>query len=265
MIVFPNAKINLGLNIIEKRTDGYHSLETVMIPIPLYDILEITKSETFEYIHSGIPVDGRVEDNLCYKAYQLILENYNITPVRIHLRKQIPMGAGLGGGSANATFVLKALNELFDLKISISELQDLSAKLGSDCPFFVTNTPQLALGRGELLSPIKLDLSDFFIKLVFPPIHISTKVAFSGVHISGDCGYLPTQVQEPIELWQKSIKNDFEHHIFKEFPVLSHFKENFLKEGAIYTSMSGSGSTIFGIFKEKPLEGDGIVVRLKME
>lgn len=268
MIVYPNAKINIGLNIIEKRTDGYHSLETVMVPLPVYDILEITKSQQFEYIHSGIPVDGGLENNLCYKAYKLIDENYHITPVRIHLRKQIPMGAGLGGGSSDATFVLKALNELFDLKISISTLQELAAKLGSDCPFFVLNSPQLALGRGEILKEIELDVSHLFIQLAFPNIHINTKIAFSGVHISGDYEQLTTQLQQPIEQWQGTVKNDFERHIFEEFPVLSHYKEGFLKKGAIYASMSGSGSTVFGIFKDKPddsANGDGLVLSLSMQ
>lgn len=267
MIVYPNAKINIGLNIVEKRTDGYHSLETVMVPLPVYDILEITKSEQFEYVHSGIPVDGGLENNLCFKAYQLILDNYQITPVRIHLRKQIPMGAGLGGGSSDATFVLKALSDLFDLKISISTLQDLAAKLGSDCPFFVLNTPQLALGRGEILKEIEFDVNQLFIQLVFPKIHINTKIAFSGVNISGDCGQLTAQIQNPIEYWQGKVKNDFERHIFEEFPVLSHYKEGFLKKGAIFASMSGSGSTVFGIFKDKPVDlenGDGLVLSLSM-
>jgi len=253
MIVFPNAKINLGLNIIEKRPDGYHELETVMVPIPLYDILEITKSNTFEYVHSGIEVGGSLEDNLCVKAYHLINENYSIPPVRIHLRKQIPMGAGLGGGSADATFVLKTLNELFQLNISTKKLQEFAGKLGSDCPFFVLNTPQIAKGRGEILQEIDLDLSGIYLKLVFPAIHISTKIAFSGVHISGDSGKLVEDLQDSIETWQEHVKNDFEYHIFKEFPVLSHYKENFLKEKAVYASMSGSGSTVFGLYKERPL------------
>lgn len=265
MIVFPNAKINLGLNIVEKRSDGYHELETVMIPIPLYDILEITKSEKFEYVHSGIEVGGSLEDNLCVKAYHLIKENYSISPVRIHLRKQIPMGAGLGGGSADATFVLKTLNDLFELNISTEKLQEFAGKLGSDCPFFVLNTPQIATGRGEILSEINLDLSGLFLKLAFPSIHISTKTAFSGVHISGDLGKLASFILQPIEMWQGNVKNDFEHHVFEEFPVLSHYKMNFLKDGAIYTSMSGSGSTVFGIYTEKPSNPkneDGLVVKL---
>ena len=265
MIAYPNAKINLGLNIVEKRSDGYHELETVMIPIPLYDILEITKTDTFEYVHSGIEIGGSLEDNLCVKAYHLIKENYSISPVRIHLRKQIPMGAGLGGGSSDASFVLKTLNELFELNLSIKTLQEFAGRLGSDCPFFVLNTPQIATGRGEILSEINLDLSGLFLKLAFPSIHISTKTAFSGVHISGDFGELASFILQPIETWQGTVKNDFEHHIFKEFPVLSHYKENFLKEKAVYASMSGSGSTVFGIYKEQPQNPktqNGLVLKL---
>ena len=268
MIVFPNAKINLGLNIVEKRTDGYHSLETVMIPIPLYDIIEITKSEKFEYVHSGIDLGGSIEENLCVKAYLLIQENFKISPVRIHLRKQIPIGAGLGGGSADATFVLKALNELFELNISIAKLQEFAGQLGSDCPFFVLNTPQIATGRGEILKAIEVDLNGLFLKLAFSSIHISTKTAFSGVYISGDSGNLASEIQQPIETWQDLVKNDFERHIFEEFPVLSHYKENFIREGAVFASMSGSGSTVFGIYKNEPpipKNKNGLVVKLGMD
>lgn len=248
MILFPNAKINLGLNVCQKRNDGFHNLETVMIPIPVYDILEITEAKKFEFVQSGELFDNYIEDNLCVRAYHLIAEIYDIPPVRIHLRKQIPMGAGLGGGSADAAFVVKALNDLFHLTISLSEQQKLVSNLGSDCAFFIKNVPQIATGRGEILKPINLDLHTLTIHLVFPKIRINTSQAFAGVHISGDCGTLESDILKPVSNWQSTIKNDFEPHIFEMHPILSKYKHDLVKQGALFAGMSGSGSTIFGIF-----------------
>lgn len=252
MILFPNAKINLGLNIIAKRNDGYHELESVMIPVGLFDILELTEQATFEMIQSGIPVAGSTDDNLCVKAWRLMHERYSIPNVRIHLRKQIPMGAGMGGGSADGAFVIEGLNTLFQLNLQIEERQQLAAVLGSDCPFFIRNTPQLARGRGELLRPIAFNNKGYFLKIVNPGIHISTKEAFSGVQISGEQGALENQILLPIESWRDTVKNDFEVHLFELHPSLPQIKAALYKEGALYASMSGSGSTLFAIYPQKP-------------
>lgn len=256
MILFPNAKINIGLSIIEKRLDGYHELESVMMPIELYDILEITKSVDFEFIQTGLTVNGNLDDNLCVKAFQLMKTDFKIDNVRIHLRKQIPMGAGLGGGSADATFVLKGLNELFELNLSVAELQQLASQLGSDCAFFVENIPQLAKGRGEILNPFPLDLSGKYIKIINPGIHISTKEAFTNVVMSGKRDGLSVLSEATMNNWKNAVFNDFETHLFNLHPELKVIKEQLYDEGAVFASMSGSGSTIFGIFESLPVKSD---------
>lgn len=252
MILYPPAKINIGLNVIKKRTDGYHELETVMLPIPLYDVLEITQSNEFEWRQSGIPVDGNEADNLCVRAFRLIQSTYGIGNVSLHLRKQIPMGAGLGGGSADAAYVIKGLNELFSLNISSKKQEELASQLGSDCPFFIHNTPQLATGRGEQLSPAHIKLSGYRLVVIKPPVHINTQQAYSGVHINGDYGKLEQQLLQPITIWKEHIKNDFEKHLFVLYPELSEIKTKLYDAGAIFASMSGSGSALFGIFETIP-------------
>lgn len=252
MILYPSAKINIGLNIVNKRPDGYHELETIMVPVPVFDILELIPSLAFEWRQSGILMDGDTEDNLCIKAFRLIQSRYGTGNVYMHLRKQIPFGAGLGGGSADAAFVIKGLNELFDLKMSVAEQKKLAGQLGSDCPLFIENTPQLATGRGELLEPVDLDLAGYHLIIVKPDVHISTSDAYSGVHISGDKGYLREQIQLPITEWKHCIKNDFEQHIFRLYLPLESIKDMLYEKGALYASMSGSGSAVYGIFKEKP-------------
>ena len=252
MILFPNAKINLGLNIVATRNDGYHELESVMIPVSLFDILELTEQGTFEMIQSGIPVAGSPDNNLCVMAWRLMRERYSIPNVRIHLRKQIPMGAGMGGGSADGAFVIEGLNTLFQLNLSLEERRQLAAQLGSDCPFFIQNVPQLAQGRGEILRPIEFTHKGYFLKLVNPGIHVSTKEAFAGVHISGEHGRLEGQIAQPIETWRDTVKNDFEVHLFEIHPTLRLIKEALYEEGAVYASMSGSGSTLFAIYPQKP-------------
>lgn len=252
MILYPPAKINIGLNIIEKRADGYHELETVMMPIPVYDVLEIIQSEQFEWKQSGAPVDGNEADNLCVKAFRLIQSIYGVGNVYMHLRKQIPMGAGLGGGSADAAYVIRGLNELFALNISIKKQQELAGQLGSDCPFFIGNSAQLATGRGEQLKTIHLDLSGYHLIVVKPSIHVNTRQAYSGVYISGDHGKLEQQLSQPIATWKQHIKNDFEEHLFLLYPELSEIKKSLYEAGAVYASMSGSGSALFGIFETVP-------------
>ena len=249
MIVYPNAKINLGLNVLRKREDGYHDISSVFYPVKeCVDILEIIKSERFEFTRSGIEIsDG---ENICEKAWKLLDTDFGIGNVKIHLHKQIPIGAGLGGGSADASFTLKSLNELFDLNLNNKELEKYALRLGADCPFFIDNTPKLVEGIGEKMTSIDLDLSDYEILLVNPDIHISTKEAFSWVVPETPEQSIEQIIQLPLEEWKNKLKNDFEKSIFIKYPKLIDLKDKLYKEGAIYTSMTGSGSVIFGIFEK---------------
>lgn len=248
MILYPPAKINLGLNILRKREDGYHDIDTCMVEVPFTDILEITKSDSFEFLQTGIKIIGGGGTNLCEKAYQLLQNEYEIGPVRIHLRKQIPVGAGLGGGSADATYTLLALNQLFQLQLPIYKLKQLASELGSDCPFFVEGLPQIAQGRGEILSTVELDLFNVFLVLLNPGIHVGTKEAYDGVSVSENVVAIEEIVQKPIEQWKESLKNDFETSVFQRHPEIEKLKEALYQSGAIYAAMSGSGSSVFGLF-----------------
>lgn len=252
MILHPPAKINIGLNVVEKRADDYHEVETVLLPIELYDILELLPQQTFEWKQTGLSIDGSDENNLCVKAFRLVQREYGIGNVYMHLRKQIPMGAGLGGGSADAAYVIKGLNELFQLNISIDNQKELAGRLGSDCPFFIENEAQLATGKGEILTKINVDLKGKFIVVVRPFIHINTTLAYSDVYISGEKGNLSTQIKLPVGEWKNYLKNDFEQHIFNRHPILSEIKDKLYQSGAVYASMSGSGAAMYGIFNEKP-------------
>ena len=249
MIVFPNAKINIGLNIISKREDGYHNIESVFYPVELSDILEVLPSNKLSFASSGINIPGDVESNLCLKAYQLIKSDYNIPPVQIHLHKIIPIGAGLGGGSSDATYTLKALNDIFDLNISDTQLEKYASKLGSDCPFFVKNKPVFATGTGIEFEPLELDLTEYTIKLEYPEIHIGTKEAYSGVIPTQPKHSIKELIHQPISNWKDFIKNDFEASIFPNHPKIEKLKKSFYNNGAVYSSMTGSGSAVYGIFK----------------
>jgi 4-diphosphocytidyl-2-C-methyl-D-erythritol kinase len=253
MIVFPNAKINIGLKVLNKRPDGFHNLESIFYPIPWYDILEINQSDKFNFKTSGLIIDGETSQNLVVKAYKLIKNNYNIPHCNIHLHKQIPMGAGLGGGSADATFTLTLLNNLFNLKISKTELISLSDSLGSDCPFFIENQPKFVTGKGEIMTDIDFNLKGYYIKLINPNIHISTKSAFNGlnVNVQNKCNL---KELTPQELFSNitCVRNNFETTVFNLHPELKQIKNQLLKEGALYASMTGTGSTIYGIFKNCP-------------
>lgn len=248
MIVYPNAKINLGLNILRKRKDGYHDISSVFYPVKdCIDILEISKYDTFKFIKSGIKIpDG---ENLCEKAWRLLHEDYGIGNVRIHLHKQIPIGAGLGGGSSDASFTLKALNKLFELNLSNLELEKYALFLGSDCPFFINNRPRLVEGIGEKMTDIDLDLSEFKIKLINPEIHVSTKEAYSGVTPHEPELSVEEIIQLPVNEWKEKLRNDFEDSVFEKHSELEKIKEDLYHQGSIYSSMSGSGSVLFGIFK----------------
>ena len=250
MIVYPNAKINLGLNILRKRKDGYHDISSVFYPVKeCVDILEIIKSDTFEFTKSGIEIpDG---ENLCEKAWKLLHTDFEIGNVKIHLHKQIAIGAGLGGGSADASFTLKSLNELFELKLTNKELEKYALRLGADCPFFIDNTPKLVEGIGEEMTSIDLDLSDYEIRLVNPDIHISTKEAFSVVVPETPEKSVEELIKLDVKEWKEKLKNDFEDSVFEKYPQLEKIKEDLYNEGSIYASMSGSGGVVFGILKRE--------------
>ncbi|HEY5590155.1 MAG TPA: 4-(cytidine 5'-diphospho)-2-C-methyl-D-erythritol kinase [Paludibacter sp.] len=255
MILFPNAKINLGLNIIERRTDGYHNIETVFYPIGLSDVLEVEISETcsdYSFSSSGIALGGDPEDNLIVKAYRLLRSEYQISPIDISLCKQIPFGAGLGGGSSDAAFMLKALNELFELKITIKKLERLAAKLGADCPVFIQNKPVFATGIGNVFTPIDLSLKGYFLLLVKPDIHVSTPEAYALVVPEKPTVSLVNLIQKPINEWKNVIKNDFESSVFSIHPAIEEIKSKLYDMGAVYVSMSGSGSSVYGIFECNP-------------
>lgn len=254
MITFPNAKINIGLFITEKRPDNYHNLETIFFPVPLKDALEIipkaTNEESSLQLH-GLEINGSTENNLIWKAYELMRNKYaqlESTPLDIHLLKQIPMGAGMGGGSADGAFMLQLLNDYFELKIDKETLKEMAATLGSDCAFFIENSPCFASGRGEILEPISLDLSNYTIQLICPKLHISTATAFSALTPKKASFDLRNINSLKIEEWEKYIFNDFEENIFKHHPILATIKEALYASGAIYAAMSGTGSTVYGIF-----------------
>ncbi len=255
MILFPPCKINIGLHVLYKRNDGYHALDTLMYAIAICDILEVVKSDTFEFTNSGIKIPGDGQMNICIKAYYLMQQVYGITPIKIHLHKVIPMGGGLGGGSSDGTYTLKAISDLFELKLTSDRLQELAAQLGSDCPFFVTASPQVVSGRGELLTPSVFTLKGKYIYLVNLGIHISTAKAFSNVQFYTKETSIIELIKQPFETIKSELVNSFETSVFESYPELANIKTLFTQHGAIYTSMSGSGSTMYGIFAEKPEKG----------
>ncbi len=264
MTIRANCKINIGLDILRKREDGYHEISTLMYPIRgLYDELTIVKNEEphchVKFISEGLVIDCPDEKNLCVKAARLMQSRFGgkITEgITITLNKIVPFGAGLGGGSSDATAVIMAMNEIFDLQLSESTLIDLAAELGSDTPFFVRNTPQLCSGRGEIMQEFTLDLSGLYIALIKPEVHISTAEAYGGVKPCTPTVSLNELLSLPIERWQGVIKNDFEDHIFRSHPILAEVKAALINGGALYAAMSGSGSTIFGIFDHAPQDLD---------
>jgi len=259
MLLFPNAKINLGLNVVEKRTDGYHNIETVFYPIGLSDVLEVEPSETctdYSFSSSGITIDGDPESNLIVKAYRLLRSEYQFSAVDISLIKQIPFGAGLGGGSSDAAFMLKALNELFELKISTKKLEKLASKLGADCPVFIRNKPVFATGIGNVFTTIDLSLKNKFLVLVKPDIHVSTPEAYSLVVPEKPETSLLELIKQPISDWKNTIKNDFEKSVFAKYPEIEKIKNDLYEMGAEYASMSGSGSSVYGIFDSAPEKND---------
>lgn len=255
MITFPNCKINLGLSITGKREDGYHNLETVFYPVPLKDALEIITAPpekaipTVEFSASGLTVDGTPENNLCVKAWHLLKNDFPSLPsVRLHLHKVIPMGAGLGGGSADGAFTLQLLNNTYKLGLTNEQLISYALQLGSDCPFFILNTPCFATGRGEIMQPIDLALSGYTFVLVNPGIHVSTGWAFANITPQQPAVSIKDIIQQPVATWKNRLINDFEAPVMQQYPTIQQVREQLYDAGAIYASMTGSGSTVFGIF-----------------
>lgn len=256
MVAFPNCKINIGLRVINKRADGFHNIETVFFPIPFKDAIEIIEDpvskKEISYTQTGTEIPGTTDDNLCIKTYHLLKKDFPQLPnVKMHLHKAIPMGAGLGGGSADASFMLKLICRKFDLGLSGDQLLDYALKLGSDCPFFMINEPCYATGRGEKLEAISLTFSSYKIVLVNPGIHIHTGWAFSNITIKKNNNSLKELIQLPVADWQQNIYNDFESPVFKAHPEIAAIKSTLITEGALFASMSGTGSTVYGIFKRK--------------
>ncbi|NDV47724.1 4-(cytidine 5'-diphospho)-2-C-methyl-D-erythritol kinase [Paludibacter sp. 221] len=259
MIVHPNAKINIGLNVTEKRSDGYHNIETVFYPIGLSDVLEVSPSETcidYSFSSDGFTIEGDPENNLVVKAYRLLQSEYELPAIDISLIKQVPFGAGLGGGSSDAAFMLKVLNDLFNLNLPVKKLEQFAVELGADCPFFIRNKPVFASGTGNVFSPVKLSLKDYFLILVKPDIHVSTPQAYSLITPQKPETSLKELITTPMSEWRNLIVNDFEKPVFSLYPEIGEIKDNLYNLGAIYASMSGSGSSVYGIFESPVKESD---------
>lgn len=258
MLGFANAKINLGLNVRFKRADGFHELESVFLPVDIFDVVEILESEQEEFHCFGMEVPGDTDDNLCMKAYRLLKQHFEFPKCSIRLLKNIPFGAGLGGGSSDAAMVLKLINQKFNLMIADVVLEEYAAQLGSDCPFFIQNSAQLAKGRGEILEKVDLNLKDYCFLLIKPDFGISTKEAYSGILPNDQSKPILSILNEPIENWKSQLKNDFESALFPKYPILQKIKEHLYEFNALYASMSGSGSTMFGIFPNKELANNAL-------
>ena len=262
MIVFPNVKINIGLNIVGKRPDGYHNLETVFYPVPLTEALEVVTPDVpldvdanacgYTFSQYGEPVAGNPADNLVIKALNLLKKDFNIPEIKISLLKKLPMGAGLGGGSSDGAFMLLLLNQMFNLNLSDEQLVAYAAKLGADCPFFTVNKPVYATGIGEVMEPVDLDLGGFTLVIVKPDVFVSTKEAFGGIPVKPTATPVRDLVARPVEEWRNCIFNDFEQTIFPLHPEIARVKDELYKAGAAYAAMTGSGASVFGLFRNEP-------------
>jgi 4-diphosphocytidyl-2-C-methyl-D-erythritol kinase len=258
MVVFPHAKVNLGLRIHRRRADGFHDIESVFVPIDWCDVLEFTPlpdaaDGTVEWEQTGIVIPPDGKDNLCIRAYRLLCEVAGPLPaVHMHLHKVIPTGAGLGGGSADAAFVIRTLDRMHGLNLGIDAMRQLAARLGSDCAFFITDRTCLATGRGEILEPVEVPLAGLHIAVVHPAVHVGTAEAYASVTPSVPEQGLLKVLQSPIADWQGSVINDFEEGCIKRHPVIGEVKQRLLAAGAAYTSMTGSGSSVYGLFTQKP-------------
>jgi 4-diphosphocytidyl-2-C-methyl-D-erythritol kinase len=249
MVSFPPCKINLGLQVIEKRPDGFHNLETCFYTIPWTDVLEIVPSQKLSFNITGDAIPGDPKDNLCVKAYRLLADQYKLPPVDIHLHKIIPTGAGLGGGSSDAAHTLRLLNVLFDLNIDDKTLSEFASRLGSDCAFFIQDKPMIGRGRGEILTnALHVSIARKFLVIVKPAVHVSTAEAYAGIVPNKPGKSVESILGKPIQDWRGALINDFEQSVFAKYPVIKSIKETLYREGATYASMSGSGAAVFGIF-----------------
>jgi 4-diphosphocytidyl-2-C-methyl-D-erythritol kinase len=256
MLSFPNAKINIGLNITERRPDQFHNIETIFYPVPVSDILEVLESpekkgNKAEILITGTSIPGDPENNLCVKAYKLLDRQYHLSPVKIHLHKIIPTGAGLGGGSSDGAFTLTSLNRLFSLNLTKTQLIDYAAELGSDCPFFIENKPAFGTEKGNTLTPIELNLSGYYFVLIKPSVSVGTAEAYKGVKPFKPEQSVDTLIRLPIVHWKDKIGNDFEQSIFPNHSIIKEIKNDLYDAGAIYASMTGSGSAVYGIFQKE--------------
>ncbi len=252
MVAFPNAKINIGLNIVEKRIDGFHNIESCFYPVPCCDVLEILPAKTTTFKTDGISIPGDENSNLCLKAYNVLNADFDLPNFSFHLLKVIPIGAGLGGGSADGAFALKLINEMAGLNLSINQLEFYAKKLGSDCAFFIENKPKYCFEKGDVFMATSLDLSGKYLVLVNPNIHISTAEAYAGVKPMKSSFNYKNIANTPIENWKINVKNDFENRLFPKYPILQEIKNELYHVGAQYASMTGSGSTLYGIFEGEP-------------
>ena len=261
MVVFPQAKINLGLHVLFKREDGFHEIETCFYPVPLTDVLEAVPAESFRFSQTGLEIPGSGDSNLCVRAYELLKKEFNISPVHIHLHKIIPMGAGLGGGSSNGAWMLKLLNELFSLGLDPTELMSFASELGSDCPFFINGTPAIGTGTGATLSPVETDLGGTYIRIIHPGIHVSTADAYASLTPNNDRPPLQGLLQQPVLSWKEILVNDFCPSIYKRHPRIGEIENELYQQGAYYACMSGSGSAVFGLFDHEPpgANSDGFI------
>jgi 4-diphosphocytidyl-2-C-methyl-D-erythritol kinase len=252
MIVFPNAKINLGLYITEKRNDGFHNLESCFYPVQWNDALEILPSDKFKFTSSGIDIPGNTEDNLCIKIYQTLKKDFNLPEINMHLHKNIPVGAGLGGGSSDAAFTVRLLNTLFEMKLHDEEMEAYVRPLGSDCAFFIKNKPVFAYEKGDKFENVGATLSGKYALLIYPNLHISTKEAYSSIHPAKPSNSIKHILSLDMHSWKTLLTNDFEKPLFEKYPVIASLKQDLYDKGAVYASMSGSGSCLYGIFEKEP-------------
>ena len=257
MIVYPHAKINLGLHILHKRGDGFHQIETLLYPVGLCDILELKPSAELGLFLYGLPIAGNSKENLCLQAWNMLREDFAVPPVQFHLYKRIPCGAGLGGGSSNGAYTLKLLNHYFSLGLSDEQLISYAARLGSDCPSFIPKCPSMAAGRGEQITPYPIDLSDFRILICKPPLFISTPHAYAQTTPRQPKRRLEELLSLPVFLWRKNLVNDFESALFPLYPELQQYKETLYASGAVYASLSGSGSALLGLYDSEQAYKEG--------
>lgn len=252
MISFPPCKINLGLNVLRRRSDGYHEIDTCFYPLPFTDVLEVIPSEGLIFSSSGLAIPGNTDDNLCVKAFKLLADDMTLPPASIHLHKCIPAGAGLGGGSSDAAHTLRLVNDVFSLNLSEAQLMSYASKLGSDCSFFIQDHPMLGSGRGEVLTRCEVRMNGMYLVLLNPGLHISTAEAYAQLTPK----VRSQSIREVLSLapsdWKENLRNDFEETVFRKYPQIEQIKTDMYAAGALYASMSGSGSSVFGIFRELP-------------